>query len=100
MKPRIQKRIKIGNTSYKIAFVEKHPIPRAAATIDYDQNEIVVATHNNTTGKPFTDRYVFDSYVHELVHAILREMGHRQYRDEAFVRPFATHLAKTLFKKE
>jgi hypothetical protein len=96
----MKKRIKIGNTSYKIAFVEKHPMPRSAASINYDLNEIIVATHNNQTGKPFSDKYVFDSYVHELTHAILREMGHQQYRDEGFVRPFASHLARALFKKE
>jgi hypothetical protein len=95
----MKKRIKIGNTSYKVALVDKHPHKGVAASIDYDSKQITVATHSNLTGVPFSAAYVYDSYVHELVHAILVEMGHRQARTESFVRPFSTHLAKALFKE-
>lgn len=39
---------------------------------------------------------VEETVLHELIHAVLKEMNHAQYKDESFVTPFAYLLNKAL----
>ena len=61
-------------------------------TINYRRRHILIATVNGATGQPLPPEEVRDTFWHEVTHGILDAMGHALYRDEAFVREFATLL--------
>ena len=67
-----------------------------AAVLDYEDKKIEVATHSNTSGRRFDPDEVNATFWHELVHAILHDMGSPLYHNEAFVAKFSRRLSQAI----
>ena len=94
--PNIPIRIRVGTKLYSVDVVESMRRKRDMGRTYYGENRIEVGTFSNVTGRKYTQDEIDDTFWHEIVHAILYEMGHRLYDDEKFVTEFAGHLAKAI----
>lgn len=93
-------RIRVGERLYSIDVVESMRRKRDMGRTYYELQRIEVGTNSNTTGRLYTEAEIDDTFWHELVHAILYEMGSRLYNDEMFVTEFAAYLAKAIKSAE
>jgi hypothetical protein len=65
--------------------------------VNYDRRRIQLGRTSNTTGKEFKPEQIADTFWHEVVHTILKDMGeHRLNSNEAFVTKFANRLTETI----
>lgn len=95
--PLIPRRIRVGNKRYSIEVVEALLDKRHIGRIQYDEQRIQIGMRNGNTNRKLAAADVRDSFWHELVHAILYDMGrHSLNRDEAFVIGFASRLSKAV----
>lgn len=89
--------IRVGKKRYSIDVIETMLQHGDMARVHYDRKRIEIGTRSNKTGKPFSAAQVHDSFWHELVHAILHDMGrHTLNKNEAFVTEFASKLASAI----
>ena len=89
-------KIRVGRRLYKINQV-KQLDDGLMGEVDYDTKEIAVATHSSLSGRRFKREEVMDTFWHELVHAILADMGeHQLNNNERFVTRFANRLTKAI----
>lgn len=92
----IPKQIKVGRRLYTVNQRRK---PRKRFTVGevcYRDQYIDVVTHSNYTGRAFKHEDLYDTFWHELTHAILYEMGSPLHDDEAFVTEFSGLLNKAI----
>ena len=74
------------------AMIDKSYVGR----VYYDARHIRIGTRDHL-GKPFTRHEVGDTFWHEVVHTILRDMGeHRLNSNEAFVTKFVNRLTEAI----
>jgi hypothetical protein len=93
----IPKKIKVGDKWYSVDVVESMKHKGHMGHIDYEAKTIEVSRKSNTTGRAYKECDVRDSFWHELVHAILKDMGHeRLNRNEQFVSRFANRLSSAI----
>lgn len=93
----LPKKIRVGKKLYSIDVVETMLQRGDMARVHYDAKRIEVGRRSNKTGRPFKQEEIQDSFWHELVHAILHDMGkHRLNADEVFVSEFAYRLTKAI----
>jgi hypothetical protein len=65
--------------------------------VHYDDRRIQLGRTSNTTGRKFKPDEIADTFWHEMVHTILRDMGeHRLNSNEAFVTKFANRLTEAI----
>ena len=65
--------------------------------VHYDNRRIQLGRTSNTTGKEFRPEQIADTFWHEVVHTILKDMGeHRLNSNEAFVTKFANRLTEAI----
>ena len=69
---------------------------RLQGRVYYELGRIELGRHSNVDRRRYTNQEMQDTFWHELVHAILYEMGHRLYSDEKFVDTFSTHLSRSI----
>ena len=91
---RIPKKITVGESKYKIALHEQLIDGDALGAINFGRKEIALATH--TMGKRIPKEEINNSFWHEMVHAILFDMGHDLCDNERFVRAFANKLSDAI----
>lgn len=90
---------KIGGKRYKV--VEEHSMktPRGRSLmgqINYEKGTISIALHNAATNRKYDKGEIANSFLHEMVHAILYDMDHKLTTDECFVTNFADRLQEAL----
>lgn len=95
--PQLPTRIRIGKRLYSIDVVETM-INKGDMARHYPAlQKIKIAQRSNLTGRRFKPDDINDSFWHEVVHAILHDMGeHTLNKNEAFVSAFAKRLTKAI----
>ena len=70
---------------------------RDMGRVHYHEQRIQLGRTSNITGKQFKPEQIADTFWHEVVHTILRDMGeHRLNSNEAFVTKFANRLTEAI----
>jgi hypothetical protein len=88
--------LKIGDHRYQVAVQRRVAGRSIMGSIHYGPKLLEVATHSGRTGLAYSPHEVHDTFWHEVTHGILYEMGHGYYRNERFVRKFASLLTKAI----
>lgn len=92
----IPKEFKLGKKKYTVTTV-RHTQPRGTmGKVYYEAARVEVATHSGRDDRSFKHEELADTFWHEVTHAILRDMGHRQWNDEKFVTAFANRLTQVI----
>ena len=92
----IPKQLKINRRLYKVRTPKHITRKGAMGETDHERRLIDVATHSNLTNRSFKSEEISDTFWHELTHAILYEMQHPLWCDEAFVAKFSAHLDEAI----
>ena len=88
--------IKVGRNKYSVKQV-KHMHKKGMVGGTWYKNLVIeVATHSNTRGVRFKREEVYDTFWHELTHAILKDMGSKLEADEEFVTAFSERLTQAI----
>ena len=89
--------MRVGKKMYSVEIVEAMLDKKFIGNINFDNQRIAIASRHPSTGRLLAGAEVRDSFWHELVHAILHDMGrHNLNRDEGFVTGFANRLSKAI----
>ena len=90
-------KIRVGRRWYSVEVVEAMLDKRDMGRVHYHEQRIQLGRTSNITGKPFKPEQITDTFWHEVVHTILRDMGeHRLNSNEAFVTKFANRLTESI----
>ena len=90
-------KIRVGRRWYSVEVVEAMLDKAVIGRVHYDNRRIQLGRTSNTTGKEFRPEQIADTFWHEVVHTILRDMGeHRLNSNEAFVTKFANRLTEAI----
>ena len=90
---RLPTRMRVGKKWYSVEVVEAMLHRRDMGRTFYPEQCIRLGKMSNVTGKKFTKAELADTFWHEVVHAILEDMGqHELNNNEAFVTQFANRL--------
>ena len=93
----IPKTIRVGKKRYSIEVVEALLQRRVMGSINHDKQVIQIGRKSNYTGKAYTNAMMTDTFWHELVHAILNDMGEDSLnKNEKFVTAFANRLTQAI----
>jgi hypothetical protein len=84
--------IKVGNRWYRVDRPEV--IPGCRGTCCYGTKTISIASRS--AGYSYTSLEQFNTFWHELTHAILNDMGSPLEADEKFVSAFSDRLTKAI----
>lgn len=84
--------IKVGKTKYKVHVIKKMHTRGSVGGVWYKDKIIAVATHSNIRDMRFKREEIYDTFWHELTHAILKDMGSKLEGDEKFVVAFSERL--------
>lgn len=93
---KLPKKIKVGNTEYTVNKVKHLDHRGAVGGTWYKQKVIEVATHSNISNQRFKQEDIYDTFWHELTHAILKDMGSKLEGNEKFVTNFSERLNKAI----
>tara|TARA_R110000868_G_scaffold112176_6_gene302337 strand:- start:3312 stop:3617 length:306 start_codon:yes stop_codon:yes gene_type:complete len=94
---RIPKKMRVGDKWYSVDVVESMRKRGDMARVFYPEQRIEIGMRSNRTGKSFAPAAINNSFWHEVVHAILHDMGRESLnRDERFVTAFADRLSKAV----
>jgi len=89
----LPKKIKIGERWYSVEVVEAMQDKLDMGRVMYLEKKIKLGLRNGMTGRKFNLDDVKETFWHELVHAILRDMEeHKLNKREEFVEGFAKRL--------
>jgi hypothetical protein len=95
MATQIPKTIRVGKKRYSIEIVETLLQHRMGA-VNFDNAQIKIG-RKSMSGHRYTQAMMTDTFWHELVHAILNDMGRNTLNaDEQFVTGFANRLTKAI----
>ena len=92
----LPKKVKVGNRWYSVEVVEAMRDKSIMGRVNYTDRTIQIGkrTHH---GIPFKLSALHETFWHELVHAILHDMGEDKLNErENFVEEFSTRLAKAI----
>jgi rRNA maturation endonuclease Nob1 len=92
----IPKKVKVGNTWYEVKEMPTTSRRGIMGTTDYNTKTIEVATHSNVRNVRYKREDVYDTFWHELTHAILKDMGSNLEADEKFVTAFSERLTQAI----
>jgi hypothetical protein len=93
----LPKKIRVGNKWYSVEVVEAMVEKGYMGKVYYPEQKIKIGLSSTRTGKKFATTDVNDTFWHELVHAILNDMGCKNLnRNERFVSGFAKRLNKAI----
>lgn len=93
---KIPKKIKVGKKWYDISTLKYMDKQGIMGTTNYKDKVIEVATHSNVRNVRFKKEEIYDTFWHELTHAILKDMGNKLEADEKFVTAFSERLTKAI----
>jgi hypothetical protein len=89
---KIPTKIKVGKKKYKVLQIPV--IPGCRGSIYYGAEEIHIG--QNGWGYRFTPKEMYNTFWHELTHAILKDMGSKLEANETFVHNFANRLTDAI----
>ena len=90
-------KIRVGRRWYSVEVVEAMLDRAVVGNVHYDERRIQLGRTSNTTGRKFKPEEIADTFWHEMVHTILKDMGeHRLNSNEAFVTKFANRLTEAI----
>ena len=90
-------KIRVGRRWYSVEVVEAMLDKRDMGRVHYDTQRIQLGRTSNTTGRQFKPEQIADTFWHEVVHTILRDMGeHRLNANELCVTKFANRLTEAI----
>ena len=93
----LPRKLKVGDKWYSIEVVEAMREKGYMGRVYYPDKKIKIGTVSNKTGRKYRKEEMHDTFWHELVHAILADMGeHRLNDNERFVTQFANRLTKAI----
>lgn len=93
----LPKKVRVGNKWYSVDVVESMQRKGHMGGINYTSRRIELGRKSNVSQRTFKPGEMCDSFWHELVHAILRDMGEDRLNDnEKFVTAFANRLTKAI----
>lgn len=93
----LPKKVKVGDKWYSVDVVESMQRKGHMGGINYTSRKIEVSRRSNVTQRNFKLGEMKDSFWHEMVHAILRDMGEDTLnQNEKFVTAFANRLTKAI----
>lgn len=93
----IPRKIKVGDKWYSVEVVEAMQEHGHMGEVNYPKQKIKVSTKSNVTRRKYSKDTVHDTFWHELIHAILHDMGrHRLNNDEEFVHGVSSRLYKAI----
>jgi hypothetical protein len=97
MVEQIPRKIKVGLKWYSVEIVEALLDKGEMGKVIYPEQKIKIGAKNNRTGRPYGEAQMKETFWHELVHAILVDMGEfKLNKREDFVEEFAKRLAKAI----
>ena len=97
VKAQFPRRMRVGKKLYSVEVVEAMLEKKSVGRVDYEAQCIQIATRNPFTNKQMAGAELRDTFWHELVHAILYDMGRDNLnRDESFVTGFAARLSQAI----
>lgn len=88
----LPKAVKVGDGWYRVDRPEA--IPGCRGTCEYGTKTISVASRS--AGYAYTSLEQFNTFWHELTHAILKDMGSPLESDEKFVSAFSDRLTTAI----
>jgi len=95
--PPIPRRIQVGKKLYSIEVVEAMLEKKHMGKVYYPQQTIKLGLSSNVTGRRYRKEEVQDTFWHEVVHAILHDMGlDTLNHNEKFVTGFANRLTQAI----
>jgi translation initiation factor 2 alpha subunit (eIF-2alpha) len=89
----IPTKIKIKKVAYSTQVVESLDCKRGE--INFTTKTITIAKRSSA-GFKYSKRERAHTLLHEILHATLKELNHKQYADEKFVGPLAEEIASAL----
>jgi len=97
MVEQIPRKIKIGMKWYSVEIVEAMLDKGHMGNISYPEQKIKIGIKSNVTGRKYKKEEISETFWHELVHAILVDMGeYKLNKREDFVDEFAKRLSKAI----
>jgi len=85
--------MRVGKKWYSVEVVEAMLHRRDMGRTFYPEKCIRLGKTSNVTGRRFSSQELADTFWHEVVHAILEDMGQYELnKNEAFVTQFANRL--------
>lgn len=93
---KIPKKVKVGNKWYAVNRVKHMNVKGMMGGTWYKDAVIEIATHSNVRGVRFKQEDNYNTFWHELTHAILKDMGSKLEGDEEFVEAFADRLTDAI----
>ena len=90
---------KLSGKRYKVVEVDTMKTPRGRSLmgqVDYEKRTVTIAMHNAATKRKYDKGEIGNSFLHEMVHAILYDMNSKLEGDEGFVTNFADRLQEAL----
>jgi len=95
--PPLPRKIQVGGKWLSVEVVETMRRKASVGRIIYDDNRIEIAKRSGLTGRNFRPDDMGETFWHELVHAILRDMKEDELNsNETFVEGFAQRLYKAI----
>jgi len=95
MKYVIPQEVTVGYRPYTVKKIRTFGKECVRGKVKYLKAEIVIANYGYAVGA-YSPKEQFETYWHELTHAILFEMGHELFNNEEFVSSFADKLAHSI----
>jgi len=92
----IPTKVKVGKTWYNVNTFKHMHTKGAMGGVWYKDAVIEIATHSNIRNVRFKREEIYDTFWHELTHAILKDMGSPLESDEKFVTAFSQRLNKAI----
>lgn len=93
---KIPKRIRVGKKWYDISTIKYMDKQGIMGSTNYRNKCIEIATHSNIRNVRFKKEEIYDTFWHELTHAILKDMNSKLEADEKFVTAFSERLNKAV----
>jgi hypothetical protein len=93
---RIPKRLKVGQRWYKVDVIDKMWREGMMGNTNYNTARISVAQRSTITNQRYKQEDVYDTFWHELTHAILKDMGSKLESNEKFVCDFSSRLNQAI----
>jgi len=91
---KIPTKVKVGEDWYTVTRVPQLSEGRNRGCVIYDTKEMLIASQGASC--TFTPKQKFNTFWHELTHAILEDMGSDLYNDEKFVSMFSDRLTNAI----
>ena len=93
---RIPKRLKVGQRWYKVDVIDKMWREGMMGNTNYNTARISIVKRSTITNQRYKQEDVYDTFWHELTHAILKDMGSKLESNEKFVCDFSSRLNQAI----